>query len=93
MLNKAKLKAKETRREVMLQTITLVNAAFALVAALAWNEAIKALLDRYFKAGPALFSKFVYAIFITVLVVLVSRYVVTLTKRLHSQESGQEPAQ
>jgi len=85
MFNKTRQKSKETRQEVLLQTLNLINAAFALVAALAWNEAIKALLDRYFKSGSALISKFLYAILITVLVVLVGRYIAAITKRLNPE--------
>ncbi len=79
---KAKEKARETHREVLLQTMTLINGAFALVAALAWNEAVKALLERYFKAGSGLYSRFIYAIGITLLVVIVTRYINALTKRV-----------
>jgi uncharacterized membrane protein YidH (DUF202 family) len=82
MIEKAKKNVQETRREILLQTMTLVNGAFALVAALAWNEAVKALIDRYFKSGSGLYSRFIYAIVITLLVVMVGRYLSVLTKRL-----------
>lgn len=81
MIERARKQAKETRREVLLQTMTLINAAFALVAALAWNEAVKALIERYFKAGSGLYSRFIYAIAITVFVVLIGRYINSLTKK------------
>lgn len=72
---------REAKKEVLLQTFTLINGAFALVAALAWNEAIKAVIDRYFVAGSGLYSRFTYAIVITVIVVFVSRYIASITKR------------
>jgi CBS domain containing-hemolysin-like protein len=90
-LSKAKLKTQETRREFVLQTLTLINSAFALVAALAWNEAIKALLDRYFKSGSALYSRFIYAVFITALVVIIGRYISAVTKRLNPEEESATP--
>jgi hypothetical protein len=71
-LYKASDKIRKTKQRVYFQTATLINSAFALVAALAWNEAIKALLDRFFPAGSALYSKFIYALILTVIVVLVS---------------------
>jgi hypothetical protein len=89
-LSKAKQKAKEAKQEFLLQTLNLINAAFALVAALAWNEAIKALLDRYFKSGSALISRFLYAILITLLVVLVGRYIAAVTKRLNPEGESKE---
>jgi len=48
---------------------TFVTAAFGLVAALAWNEAIKSLIDTFVpEAGNSVFAKLAYAIGITVLV-------------------------
>ena len=64
------------RKDVLDKLSTLVAAAFGLVAALAWNEAIKSL----FREGGAL--EFVsgggvwfYAIFVTVIAVLVTVWV------------------
>jgi len=72
VISKAKDKIDETKRQVFLQTATLINSAFALVAALAWNEAIKAMIDRYIPAGSTLFSKILYATILTVIIVLIS---------------------
>jgi hypothetical protein len=82
VVQKARSNLKETKKEVFLQTVTLINSAFALVAALAWNEAIKALLDRFFPAGSGLYSKFGYAIIITVLVVIVSTRLTSVLSRM-----------
>lgn len=62
----------ETKTEVFSQTLTLVNSAFAFVAALAWNEAIKGLIETYFKSGTGVYSRFVYAILVTLLLVVVT---------------------
>jgi hypothetical protein len=50
----------------------LITAAFGLIAALAWNEAIKALIAHFFQAGDALTGLFVYAIIVTVMAVSVT---------------------
>lgn len=50
----------------------LITTAFALVAALAWNEAIKAVIDAFFKQGSALTGLLVYALLVTVLAVVAS---------------------
>jgi len=79
-INKQLNNFKETNKQVFLQTLTLVNSAFALVAALAWNEAVTALIDRYFKSGSGLYSRFAYAAIITVFVVIITT---RLTKLMH----------
>lgn len=55
----------------MIQTmISLASASLGLVAALAWNEAIKALLAKL-DLGDSLGSLFAYAIVATVFAILV----------------------
>ena len=62
----------EAKKAIREKTITLMLGGFGLVAALAWNEAIKSLFDTIFKKQGSLISKFLYAIFVTVIIVLVS---------------------
>ncbi|WP_455240343.1 DUF5654 family protein [Methanothermobacter tenebrarum] len=57
----------EIKEEVIKTMATLITTAFGLIAALAWNEAIKALIQLFFKAGNALTGLFVYAIIVTIL--------------------------
>ena len=56
--------------------VTLSTAGFGLVAALAWNEAIQAFvseyIDKYLSIGSGILSRFIYAIIITALAVLVT---------------------
>ncbi len=77
---------KETKKQILLQTLTLINAAFALVAALAWNEAVKALIDRFFPTGSGLYSRFGYAIIVTVVVVIISMRIAHLTEKYSENE-------
>jgi hypothetical protein len=51
--------------------IALASAAFGVVAALAWNSAITALVKQIFGTGGQIVSLFVYAILVTVLAVIV----------------------
>ncbi len=81
---------KETNKQVFTETLTLINGAFALVAALAWNEAIKAMIERYFKAGSGLYSRFIYAVVITVVFVLISSRLAKLTRRLNPENVANE---
>jgi len=62
----------ETKREFKEKTITLILGGFGLVAALAWNEAIKSLFETFFKKNNELIGKFLYAIIVTIIIVIVS---------------------
>jgi len=61
-----------TNRAAYLQTmIALASAAFGVVAALAWNSAITALVKQIFGSGAQIVSLFIYAIIVTILAVIV----------------------
>lgn len=66
---------------------SLITAAFGLVAALAWNDTIKAAIAAVFGTEDDLIGMFVYAIIITVLAVimtlLISRSLSKAKKALH----------
>lgn len=70
------------KEEIKGQTTGYIVAALGLVAGLAWNEAIKALIDHLFPLSQnSLLAKFVYAILVTILVVIVTSYVVRVFKK------------
>lgn len=87
LLTKAKENIQETKKQFYVQTATMVNSAFAIVAALAWNEAIKELITRYVPAGSSLYSKFIYALILTVIIVLVS---MKLTRIINEYKPAEE---
>jgi ABC-type glycerol-3-phosphate transport system permease component len=60
------------RVQVLDKVVALVTAGFALVAALAWNEAIKGLIARYLGPGDGLVGQLVYAVLVTILAVVMS---------------------
>ncbi len=62
----------ETKKAFEERTITLILGGFSLVAALAWNEAIKSLFATILQPRGELLGKFIYAIIITLIVVIVS---------------------
>lgn len=51
---------------------TMLTSAFGLVAALAWNDLIKKVIDRYISPGSGIISQFLYAVIVTTLVVMVT---------------------
>jgi hypothetical protein len=69
--------AKETTKIVLQSMIALSSAALGLVAALAWNDAIKETIKRLLGSDESLGSKYIYAIFATVIAVVV---VITLAR-------------
>lgn len=74
--------------ELVRQMSTLATAGFGFVAALAWNEAIQGLFQRIFPDRSGLVAKFVYAIIVTMVVVIIttrlSRLVETLKRNSQS---------
>ena len=68
MVNKA------IKDDIKDQTAGYLTAALGLVAGLAWNDAIKSLIEAVFPfAKTGVFAKFFYAVVITLVVVFISR--------------------
>jgi len=80
-LNKIKNEIKKMNEELKEKTITLILAGFGLVAALAWNEAIKTLFETFFPKESALIGKFIYAIIVTIIVALVSSQLTKISQK------------
>lgn len=78
---------------VVRQMLSLATAGFGLVAALAWNEAIKAFINQYVKPyagnGSGLISLVLYAIVVTVLAVTVTYQLTKLSRRLEKKTEEQ----
>ncbi len=70
------------QRELQERTIGYIVGAFGLVAGLAWNDAIKALIEYAVPLQQnTLRLKFLYAAAITVIVVLITAYLTRLMRR------------
>ncbi len=79
-IQKLKKESGELKEQVKQKTIGYILAALGLVAGLAWNEAIKALIDYFFPPNQnGLIAKFVYAILMTIVVVIITVYLIRLT--------------
>ena len=62
---------KETTKMVLQSMIALASAALGLVAALAWNDAIKETIKLIMSDDESLASKYTYAILATAIAVIV----------------------
>jgi len=60
------------KKEVFEKITILITTAFGLVAALAWNDAIKALFQEIFGAAGTIIALFLYAIVVTFIAVWVT---------------------
>ncbi|MFH0853842.1 MAG: DUF5654 family protein [bacterium] len=59
-------------KEYFKTMVQLATTAFGIVAALAWNEAIKALFAKVFGDTAGIIGLFVYAVVVTIIVVTVT---------------------
>ncbi len=81
VFEKVKEEGKALRKEVRERTLGFVTGGLGLVAGLAWNDAIKALIEYLFPLGKdSIPAKFIYAILVSVVVVALSVYLVRLLK-------------
>lgn len=76
---KLRQEKKEIKIQVKKQLLTYMIASLGLVAGLAWNEAIKGLIEYIFPLSQnTIQAKFLYAIFMTILIVIISYYLARL---------------
>ncbi len=80
--------------KMMLQTmITLASASLGLVAALAWNEAIKATIVKLFGTGESLGALYLYAILATVLAIVVLTILTRMAAKIGGEAAIQREAE
>ena len=89
-VNGYKKEQRELQKEVIKRMFALATPGFGLVAALAWNEAIKSLfkeyVDKYVKVGGVVGSRFLYAVVVTVLAVFITYQLSKLSQRFEEEE-------
>jgi len=78
---KIKNEIKKINEELKEKTLTLILGGFGLVAAFAWNEAIKTLFETFFPKESALIGKFIYAIIVTIIVAVVSSRLTKISQK------------
>ena len=79
---------------VFLQTmIALASASLGLVAALAWNEAIKATIKRLLGEADDLVGLYIYAVVATVIAVAILIWLTRLAARLGGEAAFNREAE
>ena len=63
---------KSLKLEILDKMSSLATAGFGLVAALAWNDAIKSLFDVILPQTGTIIAQFIYAGVITIIIVLIT---------------------
>ncbi len=79
---KENAKKMKIREEINKKIFQYIVAGFGLVAGLAWNDAIKSFIEHFFPLEQnSLLAKFVYALAMTILIVIVSVYLSRIFKK------------
>ena len=60
------------KKEVIEKLTTLIIAAFGLIAALAWNDTIKATFNFIFGTAETIWAMLIYAILVTIIAVYIT---------------------
>lgn len=75
-LNALKNESLKLRAEVREKTATYIMGGLGVVVGLAWNEAIKGLIEYFipYAGAGTLVAKFIYAVLLTVIIVVATTY-------------------
>ncbi len=80
-LSKIKEHSIELRDEALKKVSGYIVAAFGLIIGLAWNDAIKSLIDYIFPQRDNVWAKFIYAGALTIIMVLGAVFLVRLFRK------------
>ena len=69
------------KAEILDKIAALITAAFGLVAALAWNGAIRAIFDAVFGSADNITAMLIYAVVVTIIAILVTIWIARAVKR------------
>lgn len=86
-----KARSAAVANEVREKMVTYITAALGLVVGLAWNEAIKAAIEAYFPlSDDSVTAKFIYALAMTVLLVVMTGVLVKLAKKTSEEKEAEK---
>lgn len=80
-IQKIKKEGNEIKMQASEKVVSYIGAGFGVIASLAWNEAIKALIEYLFPLKQnGILAKFVYAGVMTLVLIFVTLYLVRIFK-------------
>ena len=85
--------SRETTKMILQSMIALASAALGLVAALAWNNAIKETIKLLMADDESLSSKYIYAILATAIAVIVVLVLAKMAARVGGEAAIQREAE
>lgn len=74
------------KSEILDKLAALITAAFGLVAALAWNGAIRAIFEEVFGTADNIPAMVVYAVVVTLIAVLATIWIARVVKKSKKEE-------
>jgi len=77
------MKQNELRKQIRERIGALLTAAFGLVAALAWNGAIRAIFAQIFGTPDSVLAMLLYAVIVTIIAVVVT---IVIARSMAKQE-------
>lgn len=87
---KCKKEISELEEKVVDKILTLVMSALGFVAALAWNDAIQTSFKLIFGQRKEIWAKYIYAIILTTIVVIVSIQLDRVLKKIKDEEKNDQ---
>jgi uncharacterized membrane protein len=88
---KIKEEGKELGAEFRQKTVTYITAALGLVTGLAWNEAIKSVIEFFFPLNEnTMIAKLVYALIMTLILVFLGNYILKAPQQTTNQPENKK---
>jgi len=75
------------KKAVIEKLAALLTVAFGLVAALAWNDTIKAIFAKIFGTQDTVWAMIVYAVVVTIIAVVVIVYIGKAEEKVNKKEA------
>jgi uncharacterized membrane protein (DUF106 family) len=73
-------------KEFIQKFAALITGAFSLLAALAWNDAVRSFINTYISKGEDVISSFIYAFIVTIIAVTASYYISKFASEIIKRE-------
>ena len=82
MKESLKQEGKKLSLEARQRTVGYIEGSLGIIAGLAWNEAVKALIEYLIPVSSnTVLAKFIYAVTMTIIIVLVTVYLTKILKK------------